>query len=475
MLLACARAASADSLALGRRSYRAAPVGGLAIHGGNSMPQSIPTGRSSLAGNLSRSQWRVVALASLGGSLEYYDFVIYGIFAQYIARQFFPANDPYISLILSFSVLAIGFLARPIGGIVLSGLGDRYGRRPVFLGSLFCMTAATILVGLLPPYAVWGLAAPLLLVGLRLIQGMCLGGELPGALTYAIEAAPRRAGLACSMIILCVNVGVLLATLVNLVLQHALAPDQVSEYGWRIAFLLGGAVGLASFFLRRKLEESPEFVKLHENVERHPLQDLLRHHSRALFVSAGIAAAIAGFNGILYGFVPAYLGQTLKYPPAEIAMAMTAALLTSSVGLIIAGWAGDILSARMILRVGALLLAVTAWPLFQMLATHSGDLVVVMMLLSGIFAITSGIWPSLLASQFPTRVRFSGIALSYNVTVTLLSGLAPLAAGALIQHTGDPATPGLYVAATAAITFVASFFILSPRLAPGPTMAVVEA
>jgi MFS family permease len=104
----------------------------------------------SLAADLRRSQWRVVALASLGGSLEYYDFVIYGIFAQYIARQFFPASDSYVSLILSFSVLAIGFLARPIGGIVLSGLGDRYGRRPVFLGSLFCMTAATILVGVLP-------------------------------------------------------------------------------------------------------------------------------------------------------------------------------------------------------------------------------------------------------------------------------------------------------------------------------------
>ena len=119
------------------------------------MPQSIPAAGPSPARNLSRSQWRVVSLASLGGSLEFYDFVIYGIFAQYIARQFFQASDPYVSLILSFSVLAIGFLARPLGGIVLSGLGDRYGRRPVFLGSLFCMTASTILVGVLPSYAVW--------------------------------------------------------------------------------------------------------------------------------------------------------------------------------------------------------------------------------------------------------------------------------------------------------------------------------
>src|SRR5246127_5336631 len=136
---------------------------------------------------LSASQWRVISLASLGGSLEYYDFIIYGIFAQYIARQFFPANDPYVSLILSFSVLALGFLARPLGGLVLSALGDRYGRRPVFLGSLFCTTAATILIGILPSYESWGLAAPFLLVSLRLLQGICLGGELPGALTYAVE------------------------------------------------------------------------------------------------------------------------------------------------------------------------------------------------------------------------------------------------------------------------------------------------
>src|SRR6516162_4558049 len=121
------------------------------------------------AQSLTRSQWRVISLASLGGSLEYYDFIIYGIFAQYIARQFFPASDPYVSLILSFSVLALGFLAQPLGGLVLSSLGDRIGRRPVFLGSLFATTAATILIGVLPSYQSWGVAAPLLLVSLRLV------------------------------------------------------------------------------------------------------------------------------------------------------------------------------------------------------------------------------------------------------------------------------------------------------------------
>ncbi len=420
---------------------------------------------------LSPAQWRLIGLASLGGSLEFYDFIIYGIFAQYISNQFFPTSDPFISMILSLYVLALGYFARPLGGIILGRLGDRIGRRPVFVASLGLTTTATILIGLLPNYAQWGLAAPLLLVVLRMVQGMCLGGELPGALVYAIEAAPKRAGLACGAIILCVNAGVLLATIVNLVLQRTLSAAAVADYGWRVAFLLGGAIGVISFLLRRKLEESPEFLKLHANVERHPLRELMRHHGREMLLAAAIAAAIAGFNGMLYGFIPAYLGQTLHYAPTDIAMAMTAALLTSSVGLIIAGWAGDYVSGRMILRVGAGLLAITVWPLMKAIATHGGDLVLLMVLLSGVFSITSGIWPSLLAVQFPTRVRFSGIALSYNMTVTLLSGFAPLAAAGLIERTGNTASPALYVAATAAITFASTFFIRTPRLAVAPALA----
>lgn len=420
---------------------------------------------------LSPAQWRLIGLASLGGSLEFYDFIIYGIFAQYISRQFFPASDPFVSMILSLYVLALGYFARPLGGIILGWLGDRVGRRPVFIASLGLTTAATILIGLLPNYSQWGLAAPLLLVLLRLVQGMCLGGELPGALVYAVEAAPKRAGLACGVIILCVNAGVLLATIVNLVVQRLLSPAEVADYGWRVAFLLGGAIGVISFLLRRKLEESPEFLKLHANVERHPLRELLRHHTREMILAAAIAAAIAGFNGMLYGFVPAYLGQTLHYAPTEIAMAMTAALLTSSVGLIIAGWAGDYLPGQIILRVGAGLLVLTVWPLMKLIATHGGDLVLLMALLSGVFSITSGIWASLLAQQFPTRVRFSGIAMSYNISVTLFSGFAPLAAALLIQQTGDPASPALYVAATAAITFISTFFIRTPRLAMTPALA----
>jgi MFS transporter, MHS family, proline/betaine transporter len=428
------------------------------------MSQSKTAGAALPARSLSRSQWRVIALASLGGSLEYYDFIIYGIFAQYIARQFFPASDPYVSLILSFSVLALGFLARPLGGLVLSSLGDRFGRRPVFLGSLFATTAATILIGVLPSYQTWGAAAPLLLVSLRLVQGICLGGELPGALTYAVETAPQRAGLACSVIIFCVNGGVLVATLVNLGIQQALLPADVASYGWRIAFLLGGLIGCISYLLRRSLEESPEFVRMHamHAEASNPISELLRKYGKELLTAAGVAAVVGGFNGMLYGFVPAYLVQSLHYSPSQTAVAMTTALLVSSVGLIVAGWAGDYLPRHQILRVGAALLVVTIIPIWSLITAGSEHLVLLLGVLSLVFSIASGIWPSIVATLFPTRVRFSGIALSYNFCITILSGFAPLVASAMIEHTGVLASPAIYIAGCTVLTFISTLVV--PRL-----------
>ena len=422
------------------------------------MHPSAPIAHPLTARHLSRSQWRVVALASLGGSLEFYDFVIYGIFAQYIARQFFPAHDPYVSLILSFSVLALGFLARPVGGIVLSGLGDRFGRRPVFLGSLFATTAATILIGLLPSYAAWGLAAPLLLVGLRLVQGVCLGGELPGALTYAAEAAPQRAGLACAVIILCVNGGVLVATMVNLGIQYALPPADAAAYGWRVAFLLGGFIGCVSYVMRRSLEESPEFLRMRSHAVS-PTFEVLRGHWKSVLTAAGVVAAVGGFTGMLYGFVPAYLVQTLHYTPSETALAMITALLVSSAGLIAAGWAGDYAPRHLILRGGAVLLAAAVFPIWSLIASGGGRLVLLMGALSLVFSIVSGIWPSIVATLFPTRVRFSGIALSYNLSITILSGFAPLTASAMIERTGMLAAPAVYIAACAVLTLISGFAV----------------
>src|SRR5689334_15963689 len=200
------------------------------------------------------ASWRIVLLASLGGTLEFYDFVIFGIFARDIADALFPSGSPLVSLMASFAAFAAGYLVRPIGGIVLSHYGDRHGRRRVFLGSVFVMSGATLGMGLVPTYAHWGAASSALMVVLRLLQGFCLGGELPGALTYVVETAPRIAPFVCGVVFACVTMGVAAATGVSLSVRTLLDPAIVPAYGWRIAFVVGGLGGILSFVLRRSLE-----------------------------------------------------------------------------------------------------------------------------------------------------------------------------------------------------------------------------
>src|SRR5215475_6551212 len=227
---------------------------------------------------MTAAAWRIVLLASLGGTLEFYDFVVFGIFAKDIADTIFPNPTPLISLIQSYATFAVGYLARPAGGIVLSHFGDRYGRRPVFLASIFVMSAATFGMGLVPSFAAWGAAASMLMVTLRVLQGFCLGGELPGALTYVVETAPRHSPFVCGVVFSCVTLGVAVATGFSLAVRSWLPPTVVASVGWRLAFVLGGLGGLLSFVLRRSLEESPEFARMKQLAARQPFREVLQSH-----------------------------------------------------------------------------------------------------------------------------------------------------------------------------------------------------
>ncbi|WP_180736995.1 MFS transporter [Paraburkholderia sp. PGU19] len=397
----------------------------------------------------------MILIASLGGSLEFYDFIVYGFFAHYIAGQFFPNASSMVSLLFSFSVLAIGYVIRPLGGIVLSSWGDRYGRRPVFLISIVVVTAATIGLGLLPNYQSWGIAAPIILILLRVVQGFCVGGEMPGAITYAVEAAPQRAGLAAGVIICAVNVGVLLATLVNLAIQACMSSADAAAYGWRVAFLFGGLCGIVSYWMRRNLDESPEFERMRGAVVKQPFRETLRHHGRQVIAGVMAIAVMAGVNGILYGHMPAFLVQQLHYAPRTAALAQNAYLIVSSVGLLFAGWLGDKVPRRYILRASAVLLLVLSYPFYLALSTHSVNLVVLFVLAALVFSLASGTWASVLADHFPVQIRYSGIALSYNVAVVAFSGFAPLLGTMLIRETGSLASPALYVMVASVVTLLA--------------------
>ena len=413
--------------------------------------------RAATADRLSAAQWRTIVLASLGGALEFYDFIVYGVFAGAIASAFFPATDPLVGQVLTFSIFAGGYLARPFGGMMLGALGDRFGRRSVFLASLGLVSGSTVLMGLLPGYSAWGAWAAVAMVALRLLQGLCLGGELPCAIVYAVETAPARGGFACGVLFFFVNTGVSLAALVSLAINGLMAPEAAAAYGWRIAFVIGGATGLLSFLVRRRLHESSEYVAMRGAASRTPLRELFAGHGVPLLIGAGTSAATAVFNGMMFAYLPAYLVKALHYAPAEASLAQNAGLATTSVGLLLVSWIGDRVPRRLLLGAGAGLLAVLAYPFFAALSARSLGPLPLFVMAGLVASLINGTFAMVTADLFPTRVRFSGVAVSYNISQTLFGGTVPLLAATLVAWTGSPVSPVAVVVAFAAVAFAASF------------------
>jgi MFS family permease len=403
--------------------------------------------------------WRIVVLASLGGTLEFYDFVIFGIFARDIAAAIFPNTSPLVSLMASFAAFAAGYLARPLGGIVLSHYGDRYGRRRVFLWSVFVMSGATLAMGLVPSYARWGVAASASMVALRIIQGFCLGGELPGALTYVVETAPRIAPFVCGVVFACVTMGVAAATGVSLLLRTALPAAEIPVLGWRIAFIIGGLGGILSFVLRRSLEESPEFARMRNLASRLPFRDLLRTHATAVLVGCAMLAGTACFNGLFFSHMPAYLAGVLQYDPRESVYAQTIGVVASALAILATGWLADRVPPRHLLRLGVTLLILFAYPFYTALATRTVNLTLVLTAAGLVAGLSNGSFASLLTDLFPTRIRFTGVALVFNISFTIFSGTAPLVATTMIREIGTVTAPALLMMGCGLLALVGSLFL----------------
>ena len=408
---------------------------------------------------LGAAGWRIVLLASLGGTLEFYDFVIFGVFAGDIANAIFPNTSPLVALIASFAAFATGYLARPLGGIVLSHYGDRFGRRRVFLWSLFVMSGATLGMGLVPSYAQWGIAASALMVMLRLIQGFCLGGELPGALTYVVETTPRLAPLVCSVVFACVTAGVAVATATSLAVRTLLPPDLVPIYGWRAAFVLGGLAGVLSFMLRRSLEESPEFARMRALAARRPFRELLRTHATHVLVGCAVLAGTACFTGLFFSHLPAYLAAVLGYDPRAAVRGQTIAVLAHAAGILLVGWIGERIPPRYLLRAGVIVILLFAYPFYAALDTRAMNLTLILVLAGLAAGLANGSFAVVLTDLFPTRIRFSGVALSFNIAFTVFSGMSPLVATTLIRETGRLAAPAVLASGTALITLIGSLWL----------------
>lgn len=407
---------------------------------------------------MNKSAGKATFLSSLGAGLEYYDFIIYGMMAGYLSALFFPSSTPSVALIKAFCVFAVGYIARPFGGVLFGMIGDTFGRKKTFLAVMLLMAFATFCIGLLPTYQDIGIAAPCILVLLRLLQGLSFGAELPGAITVVCEYAEKqKQGTHSGFVISSVSLGSSLASFILYLLVNQAGPEAIGKWAWRIPFLLGGLLAFANFFIRKYLQETPEFsnlqLKRKQGSIKEPFLCLIRDYRKELFLGIGVTGSVASLV-IFALYMPTYLNAYYSFPTADVYFAMTLGLLWSVIALPCSGLIVDRMGKSRVFVAVCLLFAFLAVPLFGLLKFGGlAVLIIFMMLYQTVIAFLMTSYFALLAETFPTPVRYTGIALCYNVAYSLM-GCAPMAMTWAIELTGMPSL---------AIGLLIGFALLSAR------------
>ncbi|MEP9377304.1 MFS transporter [Aquabacter sp. CN5-332] len=401
-----------------------------------------------------RTRRRVLAAGVAGNVLEWYDFALYGYLAPITAAHFFPSSDPMASLVESYAVFALGLLARPLGGLIFGHIGDRFGRRHLLTLSVALIALPTFLMGLLPTYESIGIAAPILLAALRLIQGISAGGEFSGSIIFLVEhARPHRRGLYGSVANFGAMVGGLLGAGCGWLVAASLTPEAMQEWGWRLPFLSGILVGFFGLWMRMGLPEPPAFAELAaaEALERQPIRAALRTQWRPMALSAGLNwVASAGYYIVFVWFVSDMTANGIAYS-TSLAIG-TLGLIAGLTATLVMGHLSDRVGPRPMLIYGSVVTAALSVPLLALAST--GTLLAATLAQFGLallVAIFLGTLPAVFVSLHDVAMRCTALSLGYNMALAIFGGTAPLVATLLVQGTGWSAAPGLYLALTALV------------------------
>ncbi|WP_404837600.1 MFS transporter [Aeromonas media] len=410
---------------------------------------------------LNRQDYKTLSLAALGGALEFYDFIIFVFFAVVIGELFFPADIPeWLRQFQTFGIFAAGYLARPLGGIIMAHFGDLIGRKRMFTLSIILMALPTLLIGLLPTYATLGIAAPLLLLLLRILQGAAIGGEVPGAWVFVAEHVPaRRVGVACGTLTAGLTAGILLGSLVATAINRGMSPVEVNEWGWRLAFVLGGVFGIVAMYLRRWLHETPVFAEMQANkalAEELPLKTVLREHKGSVIVSMLLTWLLSAGIVVVILMTPTYLQKVHGISPADALTANSLAIVALTLGCIFYGRLIDSLGGGPTFVLGSLLLAGATYAFYHGLAAGMEQLVPLYMLAGFAVGIVGAV-PYVMVNAFPPVVRFSGLSFSYNVAYAIFGGLTPMLVTLWMKN--DVLAPSHYVVSLAGLGLVLGLWL----------------
>ena len=392
---------------------------------------------------------KVVVAGMVGNGLEWYDFALYGCLAAMLSTQFFPDSDPSVALIKTYGIFAAGFVMRPVGALFFGFLGDKYGRKMALAASILLMAIPTGLIGILPTYAQIGLLAPISLAILRLLQGVALGGEFSGSITYVVEHSPKKHRvLAGSTSIISLMLGVLLGSLVATVTAKVMGEAAFADWGWRIPFILGFFIGLIGLYIRSHLHESPEFVEAQEtkNISERPVRELFTQHWKGILASTGFYMAVTIPFYLLTVFMNGYMEKFLGYSAGDAFLINTISMLTTTLVLPFAAMAADRRGVRPVLMIALVAMLFAAVPIYMLL--DSGNF---MLALLGqiLFGVVLGIYiapiPTVLVDIFPTRIRFTGMAVACNLCAATFGGTTPMFTAWMINTTGNHLMPAFYI------------------------------
>ncbi len=411
---------------------------------------------------------KVVISGMIGNGLEWYDFALYGMFAVIIGHLYFPSDNEVVSLMAVYGTFAAGFIMRPFGAVLFGYIGDKWGRKVSLALSILLMALPTACIGFLPTYADIGIWAPILLTFIRLLQGLSLGGEFSGSITFLVEHSPvKKRGLVGSATIFSLACGVLLGSIVATVCANILTQEELETWGWRVPFIVGIVIGLVGFYIRHYTEESPEFMeaKKHGKTSKRPVRDVFTQNYKELLIAIACYLTVTVPFYTMSVFVIGFLRKAKGFSMDETLFMNACAMFVMMLTVPIAGYLSDRVGRRRIMLWVTLAFLVMIYPIFLLLIYSEGNMVYALtanILLGAMVGLYGGPIPAFLVDLFPTRIRYTGIGLSYNISAALFGGTVPLVATWMIDRSGYQSAPAFYLMAAMLITLFALKYYKDP-------------
>lgn len=414
--------------------------------------QTTTSPQATEAQQLRDTRRKAIMAGGIGNFVEWFDFALYAQFATIIGFHFFPSDDPTASLLATFAVFAVGFFARPIGGLLFGQYGDRKGRKAALSAAVILMSIATLAIGLTPTYATIGVLAPGLLLVWRILQGLSAGGEYAGSGSFVVEHAPvGKRALFASINPVSTALGTVGGALTGLLVTVVVPDPALTEWAWRIPFIIAGPLGLVGLYLRSKVEETPEFTAVLEaeeagNKQHAPVVEAFRTAKKRMFVIFGWAALNAVAFYLLTSYTVAYLTQRIGFSQAEALTVYIVGLLAFAIASPIAGILIDRYGPAVVASVSAVVLGIVVIPAFGLMEMGEIDSALLGLSIYGIVvACIATLTPLLMVDLFPARIRYTASAVSYNLAYAVFGGTAPYLATWMVSRSDNGAAPAYYL------------------------------